>query len=180
LSYFIVLLVALLLLKKDSKESLSVVFKNKGTFTILAGLGFGFLYLGLYYLISFLLGSSFEFSSFPSLRGFESYGAYSLPLAFVLYLLFSVFGAFAEEVAYRGYVQTRISRKYEYLVGIIVSSLFFSLQHIHIFQVSWLIQFFQGQFFHVFVFGIFGGYLFFKNKKNIWSVFAMHALTNVF
>jgi membrane protease YdiL (CAAX protease family) len=147
---------------------------------IFAGLGFGLLYLGLYYLISFLLGSSFEFSSFPSLRGFEAYVVYSLPLAFTLYLLFSVFGSFSEEVAYRGYVQTRISGKYGYLIGIIVSSLFFSLQHIHIFQASWLIQFFQRQFFHVFLFGIFAGYLFFKSKENIWSVFAMHALTNVF
>jgi membrane protease YdiL (CAAX protease family) len=147
---------------------------------ILVGLVFGLLYLGLYYMISLLLGSRFEFGSFPSLRGFESYAVYSLPLAFGLYLSFSVFGAFAEEVAYRGYVQTRISGRYGYLVGIIVSTLFFSFQHIHVFQASWLIQFFQTQFFHVFLFGIFGGYLFFRSKENIWSVFSMHALTNAF
>lgn len=40
LSYFIVLLVAFLLLKKGSKKSLSVIFKNEGTVTILAGVGF--------------------------------------------------------------------------------------------------------------------------------------------
>jgi membrane protease YdiL (CAAX protease family) len=180
LSYFIVLLIALFLLKKDSKKTLLSVFENKGRRYILIGLTFSLLYLGLFYLISFLLGSTFELTSFPSLRGFEGYAVYSLTSAFILYLTFSVFGAFAEEVAYRGYVQTRISGRYGYVIGIIVSGLFFSLQHIHIFQVSWLVQFFQTQFFHVFLFGIFAGYLFFKSKQNIWSVFAMHALGNAF
>ena len=180
LSYFIVFVVALFLLKKDSKKPLSSVFKNKGSVMILVGLAFGLLYLGLWYLISFVLGSRFEFTSFPSLRGYEGYVVFSLPLAFVLYLAFSVFGAFAEEVAYRGYVQTRITSRYGYVAGIIVSTLFFSFQHIHIFQTSWLIQFFQTQFFHVMLFGIFAGYLFFRSKENIWSVFSMHALTNAY
>jgi len=180
LSYFIVLLIALFLLKRDSKKSLSSVFENKGSLFILIGLAFGLVYLGLFYFISFLLGSTFEFTSFPNLTGFESYVVYSVWSAFILYLSFSIFGAFAEEVAYRGYVQTRISGRYGYLIGIIVSSLFFSLQHIHVFQASWLIQFFQIQFFHVFLFGIFGGYLFFKSRENIWSVFSMHVFGNVF
>lgn len=180
LSYFIVLVVALFLLKKDSKKSLLEVFRNKGSIAIVVGLLFGLLYLGLWYLISLGLGSSIEFDPFPSLRGFENYAVYSLPLAFGLYLAFSVFGAFAEEVAYRGYVQTRISSRYGYVVGIVVSALFFSLQHIHVFQTSWLVQFFQTQFFHVFLGGILGGYLFFKSKENIWGVFSMHALTNIF
>jgi membrane protease YdiL (CAAX protease family) len=180
LSYFIVFVVALFLLKKDSKKSLSSVFKNKGSVMIVVGLAFGSLYLGLWYLISLVLGSRFEFTSFPSLRGFEGYAVFSLASAFVLYLAFSVFGAFAEEVAYRGYVQTRITSRYGYVVGIIVSTLFFSFQHIHIFQTSWLIQFFQTQFFHVMLFGIFGGYLFFKSKENIWCVFSFHVLINIF
>ena len=37
------------------------------------GLVFALLYLGLWYLISFGFGSSFEFDSFPSLTGFEKY-----------------------------------------------------------------------------------------------------------
>ena len=180
LSYFIILAVALFLLKKDSKKSLSSVFKYKGSTMILVGLVFALLYLGLWYLISFVLGSRFEFTSFPSLRGYEGYAVYSLPLAFVLYLAFSVFGAFAEEVAYRGYVQTRITSGYGHIVGIMVATLFFSFQHIHVFQLSWLIQFFQTQFFHVLLFGIFGGYLFSKSEENIWSVFSLHALTNIF
>ena len=180
LSYFIVFIVALLLLKKDSRKSLSSVLKNKGSFMILMGLLFTLLYLGLWYLISFGLGSRIEFASFPSLRGFENYAVYSIPLAFGLYLTFAVFGAFAEEVAYRGYVQTRISSKYGPVLGIFIATLFFSFQHIHVFQVSWLVQFFQTQFFHVFLFSIFSGYLFLKSKENIWSVFAMHGFTNAF
>jgi len=147
---------------------------------ILIGLFFGLVYLGLWYSISFLLGSKFDFMSSTILRDYETYTFYSLPLAFALYLGFSVFGAFAEEVAYRSYVQTRISSRYGYVVGIIVSTLFFSFQHIHVFQASWVIHFFQTQFLHVFLFGIFVGYLFFKSKESIWSVFSFHALLNVF
>ena len=180
LSYFIVFLVTLFLFKKDSKKSLSGVFKNKGSIMIRVGLAFGVLYLGLWYGISLFLGSSLDFTSFPSLRGFESYAVYSIPLAFALYLLFSVFGAFAEEVAYRGYVQTRISRRYGDVIGIVASTLFFSFQHVHIFQVSWLIQFFQTPFVHAFLFGIFSGYLYFKSKENIWCIFSFHAFLNIF
>ena len=72
---------------------------------VLMGLLFTLLYLGLWYLISSGLGSRIEFASFPSFLGFENYAVYSIPLAFGLYLAFAVFGAFAEEVAYRGYVQ---------------------------------------------------------------------------
>ncbi|MDH5794218.1 MAG: CPBP family intramembrane metalloprotease [Candidatus Bathyarchaeota archaeon] len=180
LSYSVVLVVALFLLKKDSKKSLSEVFTNNSSSTILIGMIFGSLYLGLWYLISFVLGSRFEFESFPSLRGYENYTVYSLPLAFSLYLAFSVFGAFAEEVAYRGYVQTRISSRFGYVVGIVVATLLFSLEHIHIFQPSWIVKFFETQFLHVLLFGIFVGYLFFKSKENIWSVFSFHALLNIF
>ena len=180
LSYFIVLLIALFLLKKDSKKSLSSVFKNKGNLFILIGLAFGLIYLGLFYSISFLLGSTFEFTAFPSLRGFESYAVYSIWSAFILYLSFSVFGAFAEEVAYRAYVQTRVAGRNGYVIGIIVSALFFSFQHIHVFEISWLIQFAQTQFVHAFIFGVFGGYLFFKSRDNIWSTFSFHAFLNIF
>lgn len=180
LSYLTVLIVALFLLKKDLKTSLSKVFKNSSHSMIIVGMIFALIYLGLWYLISFLLGSKFEFTSSTILRDYETYTFYSLPLAFTLYLGFSVFGAFAEEVAYRGYVQTRISSRYGYVAGILVSTLFFSFQHIHVFQASWLMQFFRTQFLHVMLFGFFVGHLFFKSKKNIWSVFSFHAILNIF
>jgi len=179
-SYFIVLILALFLLKKDSKKTLSAVFKSGNVSMIMVGMLFSLLGLGLWYLISFLLGSRFEFVSSTILRDYKNYAFYSLPLASVLYLGFSVFGAFAEEVAYRGYVQTRISSKYGYIVGILVSALFFSLQHIHIFELSWMEHFFQTQFIHALLAGILAGYLFFKTKENIWSVFAFHAVSNIF
>lgn len=118
LSYFVVFVTALILLKKDSRKSLSNLFKNKSSLMILMGLVFALLYLGLWYLISLVLGSKIEFNPFPSLTGFEDYAVFSLLLAFGLYLVFSVFGAFAEEVAYRGYVQTRISSRFGNIVGI--------------------------------------------------------------
>jgi hypothetical protein len=180
LSYFIILAVALFLLKKDSKKTLFSVFKNKGTFMIFVGLAFGLLYLGLWYSISLLLGSHIGFTSFPSLTGYEGYAFFSLASVFAIYLVFSIFGAFAEEVAYRGYVQTRITSSYGYVVGIIVSALFFSFQHIQFFQTSWLIQFFQTQFIHVMLFGIFAGYLFLTSNENLWSVFSFHASINIF
>ena len=164
LSYVAVLIFALFLLRFDSKSPLTF-FKRTRYVMVLVGLVFALLYLGLWYLISFVVGSRFEITAFPNLTGYEAYIVYSLPLAFILYLVFTVFGAFAEEVAYRGYVQTRISESYCYIIGIIVSTLFFSFQHIHVFQPSWLIQFFQTQFFHVIIFGIFSGYLFFKSKE---------------
>jgi len=147
---------------------------------VLIGLVFALLYLGLWYLISFIVGSRFEITAFPNLAGYEAYIVYSLPLAFILYFAFTVIGAFAEEVAYRGYVQTRISSRFSYIVGIFVAALFFSLQHIHIFQPNWIVEFFQTQFVHVMFLGIFTGYLFFKSKENIWSVFAFHAVINIF
>ncbi len=180
LSYFIVFTVALILLKKDSRKSLSSVFKKKDNSMILMGVFFALLYLVLWYLISIGLGSRIESTSPLTLKGFENYAVVSFPLALSLYLAFALLGACAEETAYRGYVQTRISTKYGPIVGILVSTLFFSLQHIHVFQIGWIIQFFQTQFFHVFLFGMFAGYLFFKSKENIWSVFAMHAFSNAY
>ena len=180
LSYFIIFTVALLLLRKDSKKKLSDVFKNNSNLMILISFLFGLLYPGLYYLVSFGLGSSFEFGSFPNLRGFEDYTFYSVGSVFVLYLLCSVFGGFAEEVAYRGYVQTRVSKRYGVLAGIVVSTLFFSLQHVHVFQVGWILQFVQGQLLHVVLFGVFVGYLFYKSGENIWSVVSFHVLLNAF
>lgn len=180
LSYFIVFVVALLLLKKDSRNSLSSVFRNKGSFMVLMGLLFALLYLGLWYLLSFGLGSRIELTSFPSFRGFENYAVYSLPLAFGFYLAFAVFGAFAEEVAYRGYVQTRIVSRFGDVAGVLVATVFFSLQHIHVFEIVWLSNFFQTQLLHVVLFGIFTGYLFLKSKDNVWSAFAFHGFLNFF
>lgn len=178
LSYGAILILALFLLKYDLKSSL-IIFKKTRYVWVFVGLIFALLYLGLWYTVSFVLGSRFEITAFPNLTGYEAYVVYSLPLAFIFYLVFTVFGAFAEEVAYRGYVQTRISSRFGYIVGIFIAALFFSLQHIHVFQLNWIAEFFQTQFLHVLLFGIFTGYLFFKSHENIWSVFTFHAVINI-
>jgi membrane protease YdiL (CAAX protease family) len=180
LSYLVVLIFALVFLKKDMKKTLSSVFRFHGLRLVLIGLGLAVLFQAVWYSITLGLGARLEFSLFPSLRGYELYTCYSLPLAFTLYAAFSIFGAFAEEVTYRGYIQTRISANYGIIVGIIISALFFSLQHIHIFQLPWIESFFQGQFINVMLGGIVGGYFFYKSKGDIWSVFAFHALGNLF
>jgi membrane protease YdiL (CAAX protease family) len=176
----VVLIVALALLKKDLKKPLSKVFSFHGSRLVLVGLGLALLFQALWYGLTLAMGAKLEFFSFPSLRGYELYAYYSLPLAFSLYVIFSTFGAFAEEVAYKGYVQTRISAKCGIVVGIFSSALFFSLQHIHIFQLPWIKSFFQGQFVNVMFGGTVGGYFFFRSKGDIWSVFAFHALGNLF
>jgi len=180
LSYLAVLVAALVLIKKDLKKSLSEFFRFHSLRLALVGLGFAVLFQVVWFGVSLGLGGRLEFFSFPNLSGFEIYAYYSLPIAFALYLTFSIFGAFAEEVAYRGYVQTQFSSKYGVAVGIFVSTLFFSLQHIHIFQLNWITSFFQGQFIYVIFFGIFAGYLFIKSKGDVWTVFAFHALMNTF
>jgi membrane protease YdiL (CAAX protease family) len=180
LSYFAVLVVALTLLKKDMKKSLSNIFSFHCLRLVLVGLSLAVLFQALWYGVTLGLGARLEFSSFPSLRGYELYTYYSLPIAFAMYVIFATFGAFAEEVAYRGYVQTRISSKYGIVAGIFVSAIFFSLQHIHVFQLKWIESFFQGQFINVIIGGVFIGYFFFKNEEDIWSIFAFHALGNIF
>jgi len=181
LSYLVVLLFSIFFLKKEAKRSLSEVFKVRSRGTILLGVIFAFLFQAIWFLASLGIGGHLEFFSFPSLRGYESYAVWSsILLAFALYVVFAVFGAFVEEVTFRGYVQSRITSKHNHILGVFIASLLFSLQHIHIFQLNWIENFFQTQFVYVLCFGIFVGYLFLKSKEDVWSVFAFHALMNLF
>jgi membrane protease YdiL (CAAX protease family) len=180
LSYLAVMIIALCLIKLDLKTPLSSFFSFHGWRIIFIGLALAFLFQAFWYGLTIGLGSKLEFLTFPTLNGYESYSYFWLPLAFALYAVFAVFGAFAEEVTYRGYVQSRISSSYGIIMGISVATIFFSLQHIHIFQLSWISNFIQGQLIEVLLFGIFAGCFFFKSKGDIWSVFAFHGLSNLF
>jgi len=180
LSYAVVLVAALALLKKDLKKSLSQVFRFHGFRLVFVGLGFALLFQVVWFGLIVGLGSRLDVMGFPLLRGYESYVYGSLPVAFAMYIGFAVFGAFAEEVAYRGYVQTQVSLNYGAAAGVVTSAVFFSLQHIHVFQLPWMVNFFQGQFINVMVGGLFSGYLFFKCRGDIWTVFAFHAVGNLF
>jgi len=182
LSYSAVLLLSMLFLKKEAKkEVFSEVVKLHSYNVIMVGIVFAFLFQAIWLSISLGVGGNLEFSSFPSIKGYESYSIYSsIFSAFMLYVVFAVFGAFVEEVTFRSYMQSRIASRYGYVIGVSISSLLFSLQHIHIFQLNWIEKFFQSQFVYVLCFGIFVGYLFFKGKEEIWGVFAFHATMNVF
>jgi len=179
-SYFIVLILSLLFLKKDAKKLLSQLFKIRNRTTLLFGLFLAFLFQIAWFSVYLLIGGKLELLSFPSLEEYVGYAFYSVPSAFALYLAFAVFGAFVEEVTFRGYIQSRISSKFGSALGIFVATFFFSLQHIHIFNVGWIETFFQTQFISVFCFGIFVGYFFIKSGEDLWSAIAFHCLMNVF
>jgi membrane protease YdiL (CAAX protease family) len=179
LSYFALLVFSLLLLKRDFEKSSSEIFKTHGCSIVLKSVALALVFQALWFLFSLGLGSGVTFTSFPSLSAYEGYVVRSLSVGFALYLTFTVFGAFTEEVAYRSYVQSRIQARYGYLVGIFFASLLFSLQHIHVFQPSWIERFFQTQFVYVLLFGVFVGYLFLRSKGDVWSVFAFHATMNI-
>jgi len=181
LSYLAVFILALFLLKKDSKKSLSKMFGVKNHKMVIVVVVFALLYQGIWYLMSFAIGDKFAFTSFPSLTSvYAGYLVYLLPLAFVLQLVLATFGSFVEEVAYRGYVQTRVSAKFGLIVGIFTASLFWFLQHLQFFQVGWMENFLETRFLDLMFGGIFLGYLYFKSKENIWSVFSFHALGDIF
>lgn len=180
LSYLAVLVLSIVFLMKDAKKRLPEVFEIHSYRTVVAGLFFAVLFQVVWILTSLCLGGRVDVLVFPYLKGYEGYAVTSILSAFALYLTFAVFGAFVEEVTFRAYIQTRIALRYGAVAGILVATLCFSLQHIHVFEASWIVTFLQTQFSYVLAFGIFIGYLFTKSRNDIWSVFAFHAVTNIF
>ena len=126
LSYFVVLLLSTLFLKKDAKKSLSTILKTHGCRYCLIDIVFACVFQAIWFLFSLMIGGSLVGLPFPSLKGYENYAVYSVVSGFALYLVFAVFGAFVEEVAFRGYVQSRIASRYGNIMCVFVSSLFFS------------------------------------------------------
>lgn len=179
LSSLVVLSTALLLLKKDMGKPIRAFFRLRRPFWIILGITFAFLFQALWIGLSLSFGGIVSIS-LDYLRAYEGYAFYNFAGAFALYFTFAVFGAFAEEVAYRGYVLPRILMKYGVAASILVSTLLFTLQHIHIFQHNWIIAFFEGQFIYVVFFGVFVAYFFLKSNCNIWAVIAFHCSMNAF
>ena len=178
LSYSVVLLLSIIFLKKEAKKSLSEVLKLRSYGVIPIAMVFACVFQAVWFTIALTIGGDLKL--LPTLGEYESYTVHSFPLAFTLYVVFAVFGALVEEVTFRGYVQSRITSRYGPVIGIFVASLLFSLQHIHIFQLNWIVEFLQTQFIYVLCFGIFVGYLFFRSHANIWSVFTFHIFMNSF
>ncbi len=180
LSYLVVLFLSMFFLKKDAKRSLSEVFKVRSYGAISIAVVFAVVFQAVQFTIILTIGGNMDFLSFPSLEEYGSYAVYSLPFAFVLYVVLAVFGAFVEEVTFRGYMQSRVASRHGQVAGVFIASLLFSLQHIHIFQLNWIVEFFETQFLYVICFGVFVGYLFFKSQETIWGVFAFHSVVNLF
>ncbi len=180
LSYFLVLLFSLAFIKKDMKSPFHSVFQTHGYCMPMIGIGLAVLFQVIWFSIAFLVGGKFETRSFPSLSGYEAYSYYALVAAFSLYVTFAVFGAFAEEVAFRRYIQSKLTREFGLAVAIVIASLFFSLEHIQILNLTWIADFFQKQLIYVFLFGVFIGYFFFKSAEDLWSAFAFHGTMNIF
>ncbi len=179
ISYLVVLLLSMFFLKKDAKRSFSEVFRVRSYGVISIALAFAFVFQAVWFTMSLTIGGDLDLLSFPSLRGYESYAVYSIPSAFMLYIAFVVFGALVEEVTFRGYVQSRVASRHGQVISVVIASLLFSLQHIHVFHLGWIEEFFQTQFIYVLCFGVFVGYLFFKSEEDVWSVFAFHGLMNI-
>lgn len=179
-SYIAVLFIAVAFLKKDSHQSLKTILRTGKNRLFIYGVAFSILHQLLLVAFGLATHGTVEVTEWLGLKGYESYAVYSLPLAFMLYLAFVTIGAFVEEVAYRGYVQSRITKGYGVLLGIVFASVIFSLQHIHIFNVRWISHFLESQLLLVFLFGLFTGYFFYRTKQSLKGVIAFHITTNIF
>lgn len=179
-SYVVVLFIAVAFLKKDSHQSLKVILRSGKNVLFIYGVALSVLFQVLLVAFGLATGGTVEVTEWLSLKGYESYAVYSLPLAFTLYLAFAAIGAFVEEAAYRGYVQSRITKEYSALLGIVFASVIFSLQHIHVFDARWISHFVESQLLYVFLFGLFTGYFFYRTKMSLKGVIAFHVAMNIF
>jgi membrane protease YdiL (CAAX protease family) len=179
-SYVVLLFIAIAFLKKDLHQSVKAMLRTGKNVLFIYGVVLSVLFQVLSVVFCLATGGTVKVVEWFSLEGYENYAVYSLPLAFTLYLTFAIFGAFVEEVTYRGYVQSRVTKEHGALVGIAFSSVIFTLQHFHIFDARWISRFVESQLLHVFLFGLFAAYFFFKTKLSLKGVIAFHIAINIF
>ncbi|MGD8544556.1 MAG: CPBP family intramembrane metalloprotease [Candidatus Bathyarchaeota archaeon] len=146
-------------------------------FTLVA-LVFSIIFHAVWITFNFNLGGVLVQSS-GGLEGYEVYPTFSFPLVLILYFLFLLLGAYVGEVAFRGYIQSRVDYGGRKVVGVIVASLLFSVQSINLFQPDQILFFLQTEFIYLMCFSIFVGYFFIKTRGDIWGVSAFHALTRI-
>jgi membrane protease YdiL (CAAX protease family) len=178
-SYLVIFAFSLCLLKKDSKKSLTKVFEIRGRTMPLFGVGFALLFQLIWFLLFMLFGGKLSVSSPSGISPYSEYVPYSVELAFGLYLVFVLFGSFSEEVTFRCYVQSRFAQRFGNTLGVAAGALFFALQHIQFFVISWIVQFLQNQFVYVLCGGVFIGLFFIRTGEDVWSVFAFHGTGNL-
>jgi len=179
-SYIAVLFFAVAFLKKDSHQSLKEILRTGKNGLFIYGVALSIIFQILLVAFGLAIGGTVEVTEWLSLKAYENYTVHSLPMASVLYLAFATIGAFVEEVAYRGYVQSRITKEYGALLGIVFASVIFSLQHVHIFDARWISHFVESQLLYVFLFGLCTGYFFYRTKQSLKGVVAFHVTSNVF
>jgi membrane protease YdiL (CAAX protease family) len=181
-SYFLTssiqFLAVLLYLKKVDKSVFTNPFKSEKKYYLLAAiLGVLFVFIQqvllriLYHL--FNVNKSFQYDFDPSML-LESK---SVALIMILPVV--------EEFLFRGYIQSGLQKRYNYLVAIIIASFLFSLIHfpISIFYFEYsdraysAVELFS-QMYHTFFGGLFLGYLYYKSKS-VGPPIVMHIVWNL-
>lgn len=139
-------------------------------------LGMGFTKRGLFseYAIGLLIGA--VMISLPAavcyLTGCVSFSlSASNPIMIALYFLAFILQGMGEEVLFRGYLLTSLSRRHNVWVAIIASSLMFSAFHISNANFNLI------AFINITLFGIFAG-VFMLKRGSIWAVGAIHTAWN--
>ncbi|MCI0398679.1 MAG: CPBP family intramembrane metalloprotease [Chloroflexi bacterium] len=136
--------------------------------TLLAGIAiagtYQFFSIGLLVpLLHRLTGAALDLSQFASLRGSLAYLALWPTVSWTL-------AAFAEEMAYRGYLLNRLAdlfgnRRLAWGVGLVVSALFFGLSHIYQ-GITGVLE--------TFVFGAVMAWLYLVTRRNLWLPIIVH------
>jgi len=116
--------------------------------------------------IDFLGGGKEDLSQYASLPG-------NVPLLIVWILIGWIIGGFVEEMVYRGYLLNRIAGFFGpragWAIGLLVSSAFFALGHLHL-GISGIVQtFFEACFWAV---------LYLVGRRNLWLPIIGHGITN--
>lgn len=145
----------------EKRSLFSVGFNKRGIAAeYLLGLLTGALMIALPALICHITGCvSFSFDSSAS------------PLVIVLFFIAFVLQGMGEEVLFRGYLMTSLTRRHNVWVAIIVSALTFSAFHIPNANFSII------AFINITLFGIFAG-VFMLKRGSIWAVGAIHTAWN--
>lgn len=100
-----------------------------------------------------------------------SLSASASPLAIVLFFLAFILQGLGEEVLFRGYLLTSLSRRHNVWVAIIISSLMFAVFHVPNANFSII------AFINIALFGIFAA-VFMLKRGSIWGVGAIHTAWN--
>ena len=145
----------------EKRRLFSIGFNKKGVIPeYLFGIAVGTLMISIPAFICYLTGCV-RFS----------FGASVSPLVIALFFLAFVLQGLGEEVLFRGYLLTSLSRRHNVWVAIIVSSLMFAVFHISNANFGII------PFINITLFGVFSS-VFMLKRGSIWAVGAIHTVWN--